>query len=274
MAVAWTVRDIRFDDSRADTARISDILGSMGKENMPVAGDRMASIGRMFVGTPYVAHTLENPDGDERLTINTGHLDCTTFVENVLALTMTTASRGNSWRDFARNLESVRYRRGKLDGYASRLHYIAEWIADNASRGNLKDVTPSFPRVKYVEKTIDYMTRHREAYAALKDNDSLYNRMCEVEAGLKMHRYPYIPTAALSDKAVQATFRDGDMVALCTGMRDLDVTHMGLIVKVDGVPHLLHASSSLGQVTVTTEPLSRFMERNRKLTGVRVLRAE
>ena len=55
---------------------------SLGTE--PI-GEVMAAIGTSFIGTPYVAHTLEVP-GPERLVVNLQGLDCTTFVEKIVAL--------------------------------------------------------------------------------------------------------------------------------------------------------------------------------------------
>ncbi|MEO9662251.1 MAG: N-acetylmuramoyl-L-alanine amidase-like domain-containing protein, partial [Maribacter dokdonensis] len=44
----------------------------------------MVSVGKTFMQTPYVAKTLEIGD-TETLVVNLQGLDCTTFVENVLA---------------------------------------------------------------------------------------------------------------------------------------------------------------------------------------------
>ena len=61
-------------------------------------------------------------------------------------------------------------------------------------------------------------------------------------------------------------------MALTCGLKDLDVSHMGIIVIEKGEPYLLHASSSHGKVEITNVPLSEFMKKNRSLTGIRVIR--
>jgi len=48
-------------------------------------GNTVVAIGKSFLGTPYVAKTLEIGE-TEALVINFQGLDCTTFIENVLAL--------------------------------------------------------------------------------------------------------------------------------------------------------------------------------------------
>ena len=45
----------------------------------------MLEIGKFFLGTPYVAGTLETK-GAEHLVVNLREYDCVTFVENVVAL--------------------------------------------------------------------------------------------------------------------------------------------------------------------------------------------
>ena len=60
-------------------------------------------------------------------------------------------------------------------------------------------------------------------------------------------------------------------MALTTNIKDLDVTHVGIIKMVDGVPHLMHASSKQGKVIVDDLSLSDYLKRNRT-QGIRVFR--
>ena len=116
------------------------------------------------------------------------------------------------------------------------------------------------------------MTAHRDSYPALSDSDN-YDRMKAVEGGFRNHRFPYIKTSDVASREVRDALRTGDVVDLVTKMKDLDVTHMGIVVKGDdGEPYLLHASSTHGRVEVTDKPLSDFMKRNRQWIGVRVFR--
>lgn len=224
-----------------------------------------------FVGTPYVAHTLEGRP--EVLTVNLDELDCTTFVETVMALSYTVGEGRSTWRDFLYNLQRLRYRRGEVNGYASRLHYISDWVIDNTHRGNFREVTANFPAVAYQVRTIDFMSANRSKYPALAD-DSEFERMRSVEIGYRNHRFPYIKNSDLAKKTTMAELRSGDILALVTKMKNLDVTHMGIIIKQEGVPYLLHASSTNGKVELTSVPLADFMKRNPSLIGIRVFRLE
>ena len=69
---------------------------------------------RKFLNQPYVAHTLEVGD-PERLVINTRELDCTTLVENVIALSICAQQGKTTFADFTSILCQLRYRGGKLD---------------------------------------------------------------------------------------------------------------------------------------------------------------
>src|SRR5512145_3438028 len=103
-------------------------------------GDLIIEIGRFFLGAPYQAGTLERA-GREKLVVHLADFDCTTFVETVLALARTTAAGKLSVPEFRKNLKFIRYRQGRLNGYASRLHYFTDWLADNEKKKVLKNVS-------------------------------------------------------------------------------------------------------------------------------------
>ncbi len=67
-------------------------------------------------------------DGDEQLVINLTGLDCTTFLENSLALARCIKKGTTSFEDYLEELQFIRYRDGVIDGYTSRLHYFSDWI--------------------------------------------------------------------------------------------------------------------------------------------------
>ena len=275
LALAWDMQaqtEVRFGNEKSDTTIISELLDSRGAaQNFVNPEARVAFFARTFEGTPYGAHTLEGDS--EVLTVRLDSLDCTTFVETAMALAYTTMENRKSWRDFVYNLKRLRYRGGEINGYPSRLHYVSDWIVDNRFRGNLSDVTDQFPRVSYLMRTLDFMTSNRNLYPALADADN-YSRLRDIENGYRQHRFPYLKTRDLSLKSTKEAFHDGDVVALVTNMKNLDVTHMGIIVKESPTaePYLLHASSSDGKVEVSSLPLDEFMKKNRQWLGLRVIR--
>lgn len=267
---AMPAATLRFGDEAADTSRINAILMDAVARDIDSPQERTAYVARIFEGVPYAAHTLEGTP--EQLTVRLDSLDCTTFVETALALACTAGERRSSWRDFVYNLERLRYRGGHMDGYGSRLHYNCDWAQDNIHRGIIADVTDRIPRTSYVVRSIDFMSRHSNLYPALADSTALA-QIKKVESGYRLHRFPYIKTSDLRFRDVQDALRTGDVVALVTKLKDLDVTHLGIIVKdTGGVPHLLHASLSAGRVLLSDVPLADFMKRNTGLLGIRVYR--
>lgn len=266
---AWGLTDTRFNNEASDTLRINAMLSEAADAGLKSSGQRIAFFARHFIDTPYGAATLEK--APEMVTVNLDTLDCTTLVDLSIAMAYTLGEGRTSWRDVVYNLERMRYRGGEADGYASRLHYVCDWFVDNIHRGNFEDATRLFPRINYVVRTIDYMSYNRDKYPALADSAE-YERIKNVEIGYRGHRFPYIKTVDLAGKETKAALREGDVLALVSSAKNIDVTHMGIVVMVGGEPYLLHASSREGCVIVTERPLADYMKRQRNLMGVRVLR--
>ena len=90
----------------------------------------------------------------------------------------------------------------------------------------------------------------------------------------RRHRFPYVKSNDLGSKDTKAAFHNGDVVALVSNIDNLDVTHMGIVVKEtpEAEPYLLHASSKDKKVELSKQQLSDFMRRNRQWIGVRVFR--
>ncbi|MBR5332804.1 MAG: DUF1460 domain-containing protein [Muribaculaceae bacterium] len=264
-----TLDEINFYNKASDTAKITEILKETYAQNLNTPNQRISFIAKKFLGLPYVAHTLEG--NIEMLTVNIDQLDCTTFVETVIAMAYTVGEGRTSWRDYVHNLEQIRYRGGDLDGYSSRLHYISDWITDNQYRGNITEVSAEFPDASHKIKTIDFMTSHRKSYKALSDSIE-FQKIKNIEIGYHNHRFPYIKTASLRNKLVRKYLQEGDIIALCTNIDGLDVSHMGLITMVNGVPHLMHASMKAMKVIIDPLPIHKYLQNSKSLIGIRVIR--
>ena len=267
-AHAATIDNMRFHCD-SDTTRINELLMKGHESGISDANALIEFYARQLLGTPYVAHTLE---GDtEMLTINIHELDCLTFIETLYALTRATLGGRYSWRDFAANIENVRYRGGQMGDYSSRIHYLSEWIIDNHVRGNLVEVTPDLPHLDYIVKNIDYMTHHTDSYRQLKNDSVMVGKIRRYE--LRNHRFPYLKRSWLNDKAVKEALHSGDFVSLVTKTEGLDVSHNGIIIVDDkGDPYLLDASMSGGKVMLESKPLFKYLEKSKTNIGVRVFR--
>ena len=268
VAQAATTTQMRFHCD-SDTTVINGLLAKGNESGIADANALIEFYARQLLGTPYVAHTLEADE--EVLTINIHELDCLTFIESLYALTRATLNHRYSWRDYAANIENVRYRGGTMGDYSSRIHYISEWIIDNHLRGNLVEVTPDLPHADYMVKNIDYMSKNPSQYRQLKNDTAMVEKIRRYE--LRQHRFPYLKRSWLDDKEVKAALRSGDFISLVTKADGLDVSHNGIIIVDDkGDPYLLDASMSGGKVMLESKPLFKFLERSKNNIGVRVFR--
>ncbi len=261
--VCYTKADSLFICRALSEAKAADIQ----------AADMMLFFARRLMDRPYVAHTLEVND-DERLVINTRELDCTTFVENVVALTLCARSGNTDFADFVEMLRSLRYRGGKQDGYASRLHYFSDWILDKEQMGYVSEIHAPNPPFSAVQKlNVNYMSRHPQSYKALKTHPELVPVISKQERLLTGKTFPYIPKQKIDNSAVmRQAVHDGDILALTTTMEGLEISHLGLAVwKKDGL-HLLNASMIHKRVVEDTQLLRDYLQKRKTATGIRVIR--
>ena len=218
--------------------------------------------------TPYVAKTLEIGD-TETLVVNLQGLDCTTFVENVLAFSMLLKQQEDSFDAFVKNLEVIRYKDGDLDGYASRLHYFSEWIANNAEKGLLKDITGEIGGAE-ITKNIDFMSTHRDLYPFLAD-DANFEKIKASENYLNSQEICVLAQDKIAEN--EHLIQSGDIIALATSINGLDVTHTGIATREkDGRIHLLHASTGSMEVEVSKKPLAEYLKGIKSNTGIMVAR--
>ena len=231
-------------------------------------GDTIAAVGQSFLGTPYVEKTLEVGD-TETLVVNFSGLDCTTFVENVMAFTSLLKKQQNDFEDFTEELETVRYRNGEMNGYPSRLHYFTEWIRNNQKKGLVKDITTELGGVE-LEKPINFMGTHRNLYPFLSSDEN-FKAILDVEMELAKEKICYLPQDQIESK--EQLIKSGDIIALATSIKGLDVTHTGIAIhQSDGRLHLLHASSKNGEVEISELPLADYLKNIKSNIGIIVVR--
>ncbi|WP_296705903.1 N-acetylmuramoyl-L-alanine amidase-like domain-containing protein, partial [Algoriphagus sp.] len=110
-------------------AKLEETLNELAQQGLAdlATNQQVIAIGKNFLKTPYVEKTLEIP-GPEQLVINLNGLDCTTYLETVIALVRLSEKSDFSFETFEKELEFIRYRDGKNEGYPSRLHYFSDWI--------------------------------------------------------------------------------------------------------------------------------------------------
>jgi len=236
------------------------------KSNMPIS-ELIVEIGLSFQGTPYVSATLEN-GLEEKMVINLRELDCTTFVENCLALAQTVKSGKTDFESFVSELEKIRYRDGIRNQYPSRLHYFSEWIHNNQKKGFINE-TPNQNGVKS-DKTINFMSTHPADYPVLKEHPELIPAIAEQEKELTKIGFSYFPKSDLSN--LYKNLKHGDIIALTSSIDGVDINHVGIIIKKDNEFYLLHAPMSGKKVLVSDGPLTDFLKPASKNSGIMIAR--
>jgi hypothetical protein len=264
--------------SERDAATIRERLAwarREGVQRLP-PGEAVVKLGETFLGVPYAANTLEAP-GPERLVVDLTGFDCVTFVETALVLARLARGAGApaghggdaaALEAYAAELRRLRYRRGTLDGYASRLHYFSEWIADNAAKGLVGDVGEALGG-RRLTRPVDYMSAHPEAYPRLEDAATLA-AVRQAEVALSARPRFAVPRARLAEVAPR--IENGDVIAVTTSVPGLDVTHTGLATRVGDRLHLLHAPAPGRSVEVSTLPLAEWLARDPAQEGIMVAR--
>ena len=248
----------------ADSSEIVNLL----KNDNPT----ILSIAQHFIGRPYVAHTLEVND-EEQLVINTRQLDCTTLIENVTALALCISRDKHTFADFTDMLTMLRYRQGRIDRYPSRLHYFSDWIEDNTQMGLVREIQKYVPPFTAIQQLkINYMSKHPNAYTALKEHPEFIQEIVEQERTLTGRHYRYIPKSKVDSPSLRGYIEDGDIIAITCKKPGLDIAHLGFAVwQKDGL-HLLNASQLHKKVVIEPMTLGQYLSKHPSHTGIRIIR--
>ena len=270
-----SVRAITYE--REDSLRVVALLREGAKQ--PANVNLTLFYAHQLEGTPYVAATLE-VNKTEQLVVNLRQLDCTTLVENVAALTLTTRQGSARWQDFCHWLTMLRYRRGRMDGYLSRNHYFSQWVRSGVEQGLLLEpkATPAgnyWPFCGVQQTDLHFMSTHPDAYPMLGRDPQTLEQLRAAEQETAGDSVRYIPSHLLNRSREALKYvQDGDILALVTSRDGLDVSHLGLAQWQDGRLHMLHASSQHGRVLLDPQPLFEYMQKRTSLLGIRVVRVK
>ena len=95
--------------------------------------------------------------------------------------------------------------------------------------------------------------------------------MTEYEKALSGKIVHWLPKSELPENGL-SWIMDGDIIAITTKLPGLDIAHVGIAQYIKGKLHLLHASSTLGKVVISDDPLNHMLNNNKSWTGIRVVR--
>lgn len=226
-------------------------------------------IGKSFLGLDYEAQTLEKGE-TENLVIHLTGLDCYTFLESALVFARCIKHEDTSFACYQKELESIRYRNGELKDYPSRLHYFTDWIYEMDKRGITKDLTKELGGVPY-ENKINFMSMHPDAYEQLRTNPKFIEDIAAIEKEISERKYFYIPQDKI--ESVEDKIQSGDILGITTGIKGLDISHTGIVIRLDdGRIHLLHAPNVGKKIQISEVPLSDYIKSIKNQTGIIVSR--
>ena len=232
---------------------------------------------KALAGKPYHAHTLDKTP-KENLVVNMRGLDCCTFVEVVTALTLCREKNSVSFADFCNNLRKIRYLDGEV-AYHKRKHYFTTWAKSNVADGLLIEVPVGNAcnlNVKHKTVSLNYMSRHTEAYKMLSGNAQRIEQIKQTEEEYSGSVIPYIPKQSFRNSKDNAqlceTVRDGDIIAIVTNKNGLDVSHLGIASWHSDGLHLINASSIHKKVIDEPMLFYDYMQKHPSQVGAYILR--
>ena len=239
--------------------------------SLPKDSCRTLHFAKKMLGVPYVAGTLDGNE-EEQLVVLVDSLDCTTFVETVLAFCIADKRGERDFEGFKKALTDVRYRNGILNGYTSRLHYFSDWIRNNEQMGFVKECTSETACAQPKELWLDFMTTHVDSYLPMKKNPELVEEMAAHEKNWQGTVVSYIPKEKLNLSSDELKIKDGDVLALVTNIKGLDIVHVGFAFWKDNQLHLLHASSSAKKVIEDPKTQYESSKNTKAHIGLRAIR--
>lgn len=238
--------------------------------SLPKDSCRTLHFAKKMLGTPYVAGTLD-VNNEETLVVHLDKVDCTTLVETVLALSIADRQGKQNFEAFKEALTLVRYRNGRLAGYSSRLHYFSDWIKDNEAKGLVRECTSDTKLSLPSKLWLDFMSTHSDSYLPMKKDTSLISQIATFEKSWQDVEVRYIPKESLNQSSDELKIKNGDILAITTNIKGLDVVHVGFAFWKQGKLHLLHASSVAEKVIMDNQSLYDYSKNKKAHTGVRAI---
>ncbi|MGW8317562.1 MAG: N-acetylmuramoyl-L-alanine amidase-like domain-containing protein, partial [Bacteroidales bacterium] len=73
-------------------------------------------------------------------------------------------------------------------------------------------------------------------------------------------------------EAMGENLEEGDIAGITTDIEGLAIMHVVILVPANDGIHLMHASSAAGEVILSDETLSMYLQQHQRATGIMVAR--
>jgi hypothetical protein len=243
----------RFD--QMTTEQISEFVRELYK-NQPDRIKRLIKVSQMFLDVEFKMSPLGEGPGqipDEDPMIRFDAVDCTTFVEQSMALAL-----ADGYQQALELLRMIRYQNGVVK-YQNRNHFtMAQWIPNNIRAGFVVDITEKVgsDSVKWIRKRFDAklwnLRKDKNKWPLLEDD--------QIPQGT--FRLPVIPIERIKQHIRQIP--SGTLVNIVR--HDFNsiparVSHQGIIIVRGGRYYIRHAARA-GYGKVVDELFETFISRN------------
>lgn len=239
-----------------DTAEITAMLHELHTQGKDVSERRVLAVG-MLSGRGYDTDVESDSTGIVKLNIHS--FTPLSYINTVQALASASDHEYPTWRDFVREYEKIAFRRGEDSGYASVLRYGTDWIADNLYRGNIKELTENYDGAVSKIKSIDYISRHRDKYAALA-NPEIYDKIEMIDMGYKQQRIPYLKRQYITRNDVVSDIKDGDIIMMLDNADGLDIYGVFYVTVRDNKLYLTGFNPLTDKIETLPEPADRMFK--------------
>ena len=185
---------------------------------------------------------------NEQILVSLSHVDCTTVMEDVLALALCYRDGRATLDDLKNYYRRMHYQDGVIS-FATRNHYFT-WIMQSAIKeGFVERISPDepvFPFTGVQDMQPSYMTRNKYLFRPQMDDEKNYNAIAfRQRQGV---RFTYIPRELLNmpQDSELGVIRDGDIMAVVCDQhswaRGVEIKHLLIAKWLDGRLHFYHAS--------------------------------
>ncbi|MBI3788793.1 MAG: DUF1460 domain-containing protein, partial [Ignavibacteriales bacterium] len=189
--------------------------------------------------------------------------------ENALVLARCIKKNKMTFDDYKAELQFIRYRGGKIEGYPSRLHYTSDYMYDNEKKKVWKLMAKDLGGVAFTKK-VGFMSTHPDSYRQIKENPAFAKVIAAQEQEINAREKFYIPKENV--EKIVGKIMPGDILGMTTDMDGLDTSHTGIAIREDGVTKLMHAPLAGKQVLISDSALPEYLARNKRQTGIMIAR--
>ena len=232
--------------------------------------ERLEYISQAWLNKPYLLFALgegENAAFDQHPLYRTDAFDCETFVDTVLALTLST-----NINEFKQRMNQIRYQNGHVD-FLKRNHFTGlEWNTVNHQQGFIKDITPSITHNKKTVYLISQTTINKSGWYKYLSANRIYLPNSSDEQKLIQYQklkalgstqeiatseVTYLPLTALFDakghlhRDILNQIPNGAIMEIVRPQwnlekkigTQLDISHLGFLIYKKGILYFRNASS-------------------------------